>query len=264
MLTWNVDPVLFHGPYPLRIYGVLFAFAVVGGFLLFRWQLMRAGEREEEAGWFLAYALGAIIAGARLVHCFVYDLPRTLADPLSVVRPWEGGLSSHGAILGLAIATLIFARRHRIAVADLCDWQALGAALAVVLVRIANFFNSEIVGRPTGGHWGVRFLRWDGPNAPPRHPVQLYEAALGLVLFVVLLVLVKRTRRSRDGLLVALCAAVYFGCRVVLELFKEPEGLPSTSSWTWGQVLSLAPALLGAAWLLLLWRRARRSRRARS
>jgi phosphatidylglycerol---prolipoprotein diacylglyceryl transferase len=264
MLTWNVDPVLFHGPYPIRIYGILFAFAVVGGFLLFRWQLMRAGQPEEEAGWCLAYGLVGIIAGARIGHCFIYDLPRTLADPWSVVRPWEGGLSSHGAILGLGAATLLFARRHRIAVTDLLDWQALGGAQAVVLVRLANFFNSEIVGRPTGGHWGVRFIRWDGPGAPLRHPVQLYEAALGAALFVLLLVLVKRTRRSREGLLVALALAAYFGGRMLLELFKEPEGLPSTSSWTWGQVLSLAPALLGVAWLLLLWRRARRSRTARS
>ena len=134
----------------------------------------------------------------------------------------------------------------------------------MVVVRLANFFNSEIVGRPTGGRWGVRFLRWDGPAAPPRHPVQLYEAALGGLLFILLLVLVRRSTRSRHGLLAALALTIYFGVRLLLELFKEPEGLPSSSRWTFGQLLSLAPALLGAAWLIVLWRRARRSRRALS
>jgi prolipoprotein diacylglyceryl transferase len=255
MLTWDVDPILFEGPPPVRTYGLLLAFALVGGFLIFRWQVMRAGHPEATAGWFLASGLVGVVVGARLAHCFLYDLPRTLADPLVVVRPWEGGLSSHGAVLGLVVALALFARRRRLRFADLADRLSFGNLLAVVLVRVANFMNSEIVGRPTGGAWGVRFVRWDGPAAPPRHPVQLYEAALGLVLLAVVFAIDRRWGERRPtGLLTSLALVLYFGLRLGLEVWKEPEGLPASSPWTLGQLLSVAPAVIGAVWLIRVLR----------
>lgn len=256
-LTWDLDPVLLGGPVPFRTYGLLLSLALVGGFLLFRWQMMRDGHSEETAGWFMAYGLLGAVPGARLGHCLFYDLPRTLADPWSVLRPWEGGLSSHGALVGLTCAALVYSRRHRVAFTELADKLALGGALAVVLVRVANFFNSEVVGRPTDGTWGVRFLRWDGPSAPLRHPVQLYEAALGLVLLGLLLLFARRRQRP-TGLLASLFLVSYFGVRMLIETVKEPEGLPSSSPVTLGQLFSIIPFVLGAIWLALLIRRQRR------
>jgi len=256
MFTWNVDPNLANGPFPVRIYGLFLAVAIVSAFLLFRWQLMREGHPEATAGWFLAHGLVGVVTGARLVHCFVYDLQRTLADPWVVIRPWEGGLSSHGALAGLLLIVVVFGRRHQLRFSDLADWLSLGAALSVVLVRLGNFFNSEIVGRVTGGPWGVRFVRWDGPGALPRHPVQLYEATLGAGIFVVLAWIDRRQRKTRrPGLPASLFLASYFGIRLLLEVFKEPEGLPASSLVTLGQILSIAPAAVGAMWLVAVLRR---------
>jgi len=127
----------------------------------------------------------------------------------------------------------------------------------VVVVRVANFLNSEIVGRPTGGDWGVRFLRWDGPTAPPRHPVQLYEAALGLAVLGLLFALDRKYRERRPvGLLASLFLLGYFGARLLLEQYKEPEGISADAPFTLGQIFSVLPALLGALWLIRVLRRA--------
>jgi prolipoprotein diacylglyceryl transferase len=256
MLTWDLDPMLLQGSTPLRVYGLLLALALALGFLWFRARWLRTGGREREAALFLGWALPGLILGARLGHCLLYDLDRTLADPLFLLALHRGGLASHGALAGLLLAACCFLRRHPgVEAAALADALAAPAALAVVLIRLGNFANSEIVGRITGTSHGVRFLRHDGPLAPPRHPVQLYEAALGLALLAPLLLL-ERSPTAPRGRSAALFLGLYFGGRILLERLKEPEGIvPASAPLTTGALLSLLPALVGGVWLLLLRRR---------
>lgn len=265
MVTWDLDPVLLHGPTPLRYYGLIFALTAVGAFFLWRWQMRRAGHSDEVLAPFLAYGLVGAVVGARLVHCVFYDWERCVAQPWLVFAVWLGGLSSHGATAGLVLALALYARRHRLPLADAADRLSFGAALGATTVRIANFLNSEIVGRLTDGSWGVRFPRHDTglplDQVPLRHPSQLYEAALGLLLLGLLLVVDRRLGEERPrGLLSALFLAIYFAGRFGLEQFKAYQAL-SPERWplTMGQLLSLPPLAVGLVWLALLARRRARA-----
>ena len=264
--TWDVDPILLDGPTPLRFYGLLMAAGLIGGFFLFRWQMLRAGHDEATASVFLAYALVAVIVGARLGHCLFYDRAVCFSPPWRVLLIWQGGLASHGALLGMLLATGLYARLHRLSLADVFDRLAFGSALATFCVRIGNFFNSEIVGRPTHAGWGVRFPRFDRglPVAPLRHPVQLYEAGLGLALLALFLLLDRRLGERRPrGLFAALFLTIYFGGRLGLEQFKAWQALPPSAGVTMGQILSVAPASRGLG-LARLDRRPSSTRLARA
>jgi len=256
VLTWSFDGVLLAGAVPLRAYGLLLSTALVAGFLIWRSRMLRLGVTEAATGAFLAWALLAGLLGARLVHALGYEPARFLADPVELARLWRGGLASHGALVGLLLVAGLFARRHRLSFALVADPLALGGALASVLVRLGNFCNSEVVGRTTGGRWGVRFPHRDAglPLAlvPLRHPVQLYEAALGAVVLGALLLLERRRPQPAPGLASALFLFLLFTGRLLLEVFKLPEGLSPSAPLTLGQLLSLPPALAGLVWLLLL------------
>ncbi len=261
--TWDVNPILAPGPLPLRYYGLFAAVALVGGFLLFRWQMLRAGRDEVATTLVMPYMLVSVIVGARLGHCLIYDLPICFDPPYRVLMIWQGGLASHGALIGLVLGLALYARNHQLALIDVFDRAAFGATLAVVCVRLGNFFNSEIVGRVTDGSWGVRFPRFDralpAAEAPLRHPVQLYEAALGLTILLALWLLDRRVRDDRPrGLYASIFLLTYFGGRVLLERYKAYLVLdPASSSLTMGQLLSLIPALIGAGGLARLWLRRR-------
>jgi prolipoprotein diacylglyceryl transferase len=255
-VTWDLDPILLRGgSIPLRYYGLVFALTVVAGFFLFRWQMRRGGRPDRESGVFLGYAIAATVVGARLGHCLFYDLERSLRSwGLFLLKVWQGGLSSHGAAAGLVVALWLFSRRSRIPFAEVTDRFSFTAALGACTIRLANFLNSEIVGRPTDGSWGVRFPRHDRglplSRVPLRHPSQLYEAALGLGVLAVLLAVDRRLGEDRRrGLLSALFLVLYFAGRLVVELFKEHQALSPGSPLTMGQILSVPPLLWGAIWL---------------
>jgi prolipoprotein diacylglyceryl transferase len=266
VFTWDADPVLLPGFLPLRAYGLCLALALVLGFLIWRRRMLRQGMSEAVAGAFLGWALLACVIGARLGHALFYEPSRFAADPLELLRLWRGGLASHGALAGLLLAAVLFSRHHGLSFARVADPLCLGGTLAAVLVRLGNFFNSEVVGRATGTGWGVRFLRHDHllapAQVPPRHPVQLYEAGLALAVLGLLL-LVERRGAARPGLLSALFLFLLFAGRLLLERFKEPEG-PTIGALTMGQVLSLPAALMGLLWLALLLRPQRESDRSKA
>jgi len=252
--VWNVDPVLlrFSG-LEFRYYGLLLEGAILLGFSLFSWQIRRGQGAGEEAGEFLIIGTPALLIGARIAHCVFYDLDHLLANPTWLLKIGGGGLASHGAAIGLALAMYVFTRRRAIPFLDGTDRLTFATALAVVLVRCGNWFNSEIAGRVTDGTWGVAFPRYDmGGDVPLRHPAQLYEAALGVLLFGALLVCDRawaREGRAR-GALTGVLLVGYFSGRFLLEFVKEPEG-PRFGWLDMGQVLSL-PAI--ACGVFVLWR----------
>src|SRR5882724_3136534 len=172
--VWNVDPVLLHiGPLQLRWYGLLFAAGILAAYRAGVWSFERAGGSREEASRLLGYVVAGTVIGARLGHCLLYEPGYYLHHPLAILAVWRGGLASHGGVLGIAVAVALFARRHGRPILWLLDRVAVAAPIAAACIRVGNFFNSEIIGRPSRVPWAVVFTRVD---ALPRHPAMLYEA----------------------------------------------------------------------------------------
>jgi prolipoprotein diacylglyceryl transferase len=252
--TWDIDPALFHlGSWELRYYSLIFVVVFLGGYQLLRWQIMRGGGEERDASDFFVYGVLAVLIGARLGHCFFYDYEKTLSDPIWVLQIWTGGLSSHGAVIGLIVAMWLFTRNRGVPFLEGADRFAFSAALGATLVRIGNFFNSEIVGKVTDGTWGVKFPRYDRAGEVfYRHPTQLYEATVALTVLGLLFLadkLLGKERRPR-GMMISLFFVLYFSGRFGIEYFKEfqveaLERTGATLGFTMGQVLSTPCILLG-------------------
>jgi len=251
---WDVYPVIVKTVIPgigfkleLRYYGILFAAMVLGSYFLWRWQMHRAGypEREIDA-WFLL-GLASIVIGAHLGHIIFYNWDYYMAHPKEIFFFKGMGLSSHGATIGVIIGLLIYSRIYKIPAMEVFDSNTFPAALAAMLVRLGNFFNHEIVGRVTDVPWAVRFKYFQDQGANPRHPSQLYEFFLGVVVIIVLYLVDRRygVRRPR-GILAATFLIVYFSGRFLIEFFKEFQKLDPTRSFlTMGQYLSLPFILTG-------------------
>ncbi len=233
--------------FELRYYSALFLGVFLGGYSLLKWQIVRGGGRSEDAGDFIVYGVLGVLLGARLGHVLFYDLDKAMADPMWVFKIWTGGLASHGAVLGLISAMWLFCKRRGVPFFEGADRFAFSAALGATLVRVGNWFNSEIVGRKVPGQtWGVWFPRVDDAETY-RYPTQLYEITLGLLVLLGLYLIDKRLGREKRprGALIASFFAIYFTGRFFIEFFKEYEGISSSSPLTMGQYLSLPGILIG-------------------
>lgn len=221
--------------------------------------LATASMRAARAGELLLfYGIIGVIVGARLGDILFYqDIHHYLQAPLDVFKVWNGGLASHGGVVGLLVATLLCWLRLRrwlveFTLLTLLDLLVPIALLPAALIRLGNFINQEILGYHTAMPWAVIFGS-EGSRAQPRHPVQLYEALFYLLFFVVIVAFKKRAAfLSRPGKMTGLFFAVLFTFRVLIEFFKEPLGevLSAKSFFSMGQLLSLPFIVLG---LLLLF-----------
>jgi prolipoprotein diacylglyceryl transferase len=264
--TWDIDPILVHFPAWLswlpvdgiRYYSLLYVGVFLGGYKLLDWQIRRAGGHPEDASDFVLYGVIAVLGGARMGHVFFYEWDRFVSDPLWLFKIHEGGLASHGATIGLFLAMLVFTKLRRQSFVEGCDRFSYSAALGAILVRIGNLFNSEIVGRVTHSDWGVRFPRYDRIADPPlRHPSQLYEVFLGLVVLVSLFITDRalgKEKRPR-GVMISLFMALYFTGRFIVEYFKEYQPGETAAGLTTGQWLSLVPAAAGYVGLVISFRK---------
>lgn len=255
----NIDPVLIEiGPFAIRWYALAYIAGLVLGWL---YAVRLAGR---DALWggrspferhhvddFLVWAAFGIIVGGRLGYVLFYNLPHYLAEPLEALAVWRGGMSFHGGLLGIGAAIWLFCRRHRLPVVSLMDLAAAVGTIGLFFGRIANFINGELYGRVTDLPWGVVFPH-GGPA--PRHPSQLYEAALeGALLFLVINYLIRRHRAlARPGTVIGVFLAGYGLARSAVELVRVPD--PQLGYlWgglTMGMLLSLPMILLGAVFLM--------------
>ncbi len=237
-------------PVGIRYYSLLFVGVFLGGYALLNWQIMRGGGDEETAGDFIVYGVAGVLVGSRLGHVLFYDLDHALQDPLWVLQIWTGGLASHGAVIGLIVAMWIFTKQRKVPFFEGADRFAFSAALGATLVRLGNFFNSEIVGREVPGQsWGVRFPRYDQhlAEAPLRYPTQIFEFVLGLTVLLGLYLTDRamgKEKRPR-GLLISVFFLLYFAGRFCVEFFKEYQTLESSSPLTMGQLLSIPGFFIG-------------------
>ncbi len=252
---WNADPILLSfGPLTIRWYGLFFA----GGFLA-GLRVMQGIFRQEKISPklldpLLVHIMLGTVIGARLGHCLFYEPAYYLSHPIQILFVWEGGLASHGGGLGVLFALWLFAKKHPATpYLWLLDRVAILTALAGGMIRMGNFLNSEIIGKPTDGSWGVVFVPIDNL---PRHPSQLYESFFYLSLACLLWALWKKGLAQAPGRLVGLFLLATFTFRFFIEFIKENQTLAEQDlALNIGQILSLPLILLGIFFIL-------RSRRA--
>ncbi len=236
--------------HPIVWYGVFFAFGFWVGYRIFLQLLKGQVDREvakKLADRFTLYVVVATIIGARLGHYLFYENPFDyLIHPLILLETWKGGLASHGGAFAIFLAIYFFskwAKRYApITFFGYLDLIAIPCAFAATCIRVGNFFNQEILGKPFDGPWAVLFAHpMDGSIPLPRHPVQLYEAIAYFAIFLFLLVLPKKKEGKRIGIFLTLV----FVARFLLEFFKEEESLIFHAPITMGQLLSLPWIVLG-------------------
>ncbi len=245
----QIDPVLVSfGPFAVRWY----ALAYIAG-LVIGWRLVRRFGAQPDYGLdaeriddFLVWATLGVILGGRVGYVLFYNLPVYIDEPARILYVWQGGMSFHGGFLGVVVAGLVFCRRHAIKPLMMGDLLSRVAPVGLLFGRIANFINGELFGRVTDAPWGVVFPR-GGPE--PRHPSQLYEAALeGLALFAVVNLAARVPAiRQRRGFLIGIFVAGYALSRMTVELFRQPDaqlGFLLFGS-TMGQLLSLPMLAIG-------------------
>lgn len=266
-MTWNLSPIAFRFSlgslhWPVYWYGLFFAYTFVYGIFVLRC-LYRQARRPPDDVYDLALALmGGTIIGARLGHVLFYDPVFYLTHPWKILAVWNGGLASHGAVIGVILAVWLYSRTKKDqSFLWVCDRIGLVSPLLGCLIRIGNFVNSEILGTPTDVPWAVIFARVD---AIPRHPVQIYEAVCYLLIFLTQFGYFRKHRGDvAEGYLCGRFFVLVFGTRFMLEFFKEGQA-SFESGWplTMGQWLSL-PVVLAGAVLILRASRNERSRGAR-
>ena len=257
LIHWNFDPVMISiGPLAIRWYGLLFVGAFLTGQTIIGRLFKAEGVDPKIAENLLLYALLGCVIGARLAHCFFYDPHYYLTHPLEILRIWKGGLASHGGAVGLLLGLWLGNRSLKppLPFLWLVDRITIPAALGAVFVRGANFLNSEIIGMPTSGNWGVVF---EAVDKQPRHPAQLYEAAAYLCIWLILTALYRRQREKTPyGLLAGWFLILVFTARIVVEFFKAPQAAYATEQiFRVGQYLSLPFVIVGI--VMVLWTRKR-------
>jgi phosphatidylglycerol---prolipoprotein diacylglyceryl transferase len=256
-----IDPVAVEiGPFAIRWYALAYVTA-----LLFAWSYMlrlvktgrlwgdgagaQAPLQRRDIDDVIVWATLGVVLGGRLGYVLFYNLPHYLDFPLQALMVWQGGMSFHGGMLGVCLAALLFARGRGIPVSALADVAAAATPVGLCLGRVANFINGELWGRPGDVPWAMVFP-FAGPE--PRHPSQLYEAALeGVVLFGILAVLVwAYGSLRRPWLTTGMFLAGYGLARIVSEFFREPDPQLGflMGGLTMGMLLSI-PMVLGGAGL---------------
>jgi phosphatidylglycerol:prolipoprotein diacylglycerol transferase len=249
----GLDPVLVElGPLKIRWYSL----AYLAGILIGWWYLLRLLDRpgapmaRRHADDLVFYATLGIILGGRLGYVLFYRPEVYFADPVQILRIWDGGMSFHGGVLGTTLGILWLARKHRLDWLRVHDYVACCAPFGLFFGRLANFVNGELWGRETRVPWAIVFP--NGGDAP-RHPSQLYEAGLeGILLFLILSFLFWKTdARYQPGKLVGAFLLVYGLSRFLVELVRQPDIGLEHLPWglTMGQTLTV-PMILGGAWLI--------------
>lgn len=255
----NIDPVIFSiGPFAVRWYALAYIAGLVLGWrycvLLCRQPpKVMAPEALDDL---LIYATLGVVLGGRLGYVLFYNPGYFLENPGQIFQVWQGGMAFHGGMLGTIIGLVIFALRRGINPLAVGDMVAAAAPIGLFFGRIANFINGELYGRATNVSWAMIFPT-GGPV--PRHPSQLYEAALeGLLLFAILAWLIWRTDiRRYPGAIGGLFLAGYGIARFSVEFFREPDAHLGFlyAGATMGQMLSLPMIVAGIA--ITLWARRR-------
>ncbi|AFU99849.1 prolipoprotein diacylglyceryl transferase [Simiduia agarivorans] len=263
----EIDPIAFSlgpvdiagyslGPLSVHWYGLMYLAAfLAAGFIAAR-RSTRADSPVTRAQVedLIMYGAFGVILGGRFGYVLFYNFDRFLADPLWLLRLWEGGMSFHGGLLGVLVALWLYGRRIGQPFFAITDFVAPLVPLGLGFGRLGNFIGQELWGRATDGPWGMVFPR--DPEQLARHPSQLYQAALeGLLLFIILFWF---SAKPRPRMAVSGLFLLGYGCfRFLVEFVREPDNHISFDLFGWvtrGQVLSAPMIVLGLVFIGLAYR----------
>lgn len=251
----NIDPILFSfGPVIIRWYSLLFIIGLISNYLILLWIFKRQKYSEDHLDSIVLYLFFGLLIGARLGHILFYNFPYFSQNPMEIFKIWHGGLSSHGAAIGVFAAYLLWTYIHKVKFVKYVDAIAIPMPLTAACVRIGNFFNSEILGKFTDGSWGVTFKKLG--EIVPRHPSQIYEALLSLAIFFALFFVYKKYYKKVPPLFITfLFIFLYFATRFIVEYWKDMHFLPESFPLSTGQVLSIIPVLISLIYFVFYFPR---------
>ncbi len=256
-----IDPVLIQlGPFAIRWYAI----AYIAGIFVAWWYARRlvanpalwgapgAPLQPGDLDDFVVWAAVGVVAGGRTGYVLFYDLPHYLAQPADIFQVWHGGMSFHGGFLGVMLAMGLFARSRAIPFWSMVDTIAPAVPFGLFFGRLANFINGELYGRVTDVPWAIVF---PGGGDLPRHPSQLYEAALeGVVLFLVMRFATHRAHKLATRAFVSGVFCTGYGlARTFVEFFRQPDIQIGylAGGLTMGMLLSIPMILFGIG--LMIW-----------
>ncbi|MDC6483283.1 prolipoprotein diacylglyceryl transferase [Candidatus Pelagibacter sp.] len=222
MFTNNFDPVAFQiMSFEIRWYSLAYILGIVFGWLLCKKIFIQKSDISEKFDDFVTYLIIGIIVGGRLGYVVFYNFDYYISNIFDIFKVWQGGMSFHGGLLGIIIASILFTKKNNQNPLLYMDQVALVAPIGIFFGRIANFINSELYGIPTDVSWSVIFIQIDNLS---RHPSQLYEAVLeGIILFIILIYFRKKDYLKKPGLISGLFLIFYSIFRFFVEFFRVPD-----------------------------------------
>jgi len=217
-IIWEVNPILFE-LYFLKLYwyGIFFAGSFIIGFYLLKYLFKKENIKNIPIESLFLYIFTGTIIGARLFHCIVYEPSFYIYNPLEIIKIWNGGLASHGAIIGSLSMLFIFANKKQISFSFLLSRLLIPGFFIASMIRVGNFFNSEIIGIPYSGFTAIIFKNYDMIS---RHPVQLYESFAYFLFFLFLIIYHYKYTFHNPLKIISISTIYLFVIRFILEYFK--------------------------------------------
>ena len=246
MFIINFDPVAFQIlSLEIRWYSLAYIIGIILGWVYCKQRLIKNQHILSLFDDFITYLIIGVILGGRLGYILFYDLKYYLENPIEILMIWNGGMSFHGGLIGVIFATQLFSNRHKINKFLFLDLVSLSAPIGIFFGRVANFINSELIGRASDLPWSVQFVLIDNIK---RHPSQLYEAFFeGIILFLVLEYFFRKNYLQRPGKISALFLIFYSLFRFFTEFFRSPD--PQVGylilNLTQGQLISVLFLVVG-------------------
>ena len=259
-----IDPVAFYIlEWPIKWYGISYMISFYltwflskryMNFFCTKWHIQNLDVKDIDN--LLTYGIIGVIIGGRLGHMIFYDFDTMVSSPITTFKTWEGGMAFHGGLIGFAIALITYAIKKKLNIKLIADIAALVAPVGIFFVRIGNFINNELIGRPTSFFISVI----PHGHELPGHPSQIYEALFeGLFLHIILLLYFKKSLKLKNqGSICALFLMLYGVFRFFLEYLREPSdgifNIFGIINITYGQILTLPMLVIG----VFIWKRVTR------
>ena len=221
MFINNFDPIAFQVfSLEIRWYSLAYIFGLIIGWIYIKKILIKDKIIKKLIDDYISYLIIGIILGGRLGYVLFYNFSYFIKNPIEIIMIWNGGMSFHGALIGVILSSYLFSKKNEKEIYIFLDLVAVTAPIGIFLGRIANFINGELVGKVTNTNWGIIFLEFDNN---PRHPSQLYEAFLeGIVLFLLMnLIFFKNNNKTGNCSYMFLIFYGFF--RIFSEFFREPD-----------------------------------------